>query len=57
MDSLSEMDRNVGPMTKATGVEVVCSPGKEYIWPESTTAQNIAYGETTVDIYLFILII
>ena len=37
-----------------TGVGVMCSPGKGCIGPESTTAQYVAYGETTVCPYLCI---
>ena len=30
----------------------MCSPGKGYVGPECTTAQYVAYGETTVRPYL-----
>ena len=38
----------------ATEVEVMCSPGKGCIGPEITTAQYVAYGETTVYTYPYI---
>ena len=38
----------------ATGVGVTCSPGKGCIGPESTTAQYVAYSETTVHPYFYI---
>jgi len=50
-------NRNAGPTPMATGVGVTCSPGKGCIGPESTTAQYVAYGETTVCTYLYILYI
>ena len=53
---LLESDRNAGPIPMATGVGVTCSPGKGCAGPESTTAQNVAYGETTVHTYLCICI-
>ena len=52
---LSESDRNVGPIPIATEVGVTCSPGKGCIGPESTNAQQVAYGKVTVYPYLYIL--
>ena len=50
-------DRNAGSIPMATGVGVTCSPGKGCIGLESTTAQYVAYCETTVCTYLYILYI
>jgi hypothetical protein len=51
---LPKSDRNAGPIPIPTGAGVTCSPGKGCIGPESTTAQYVAYGETTVHPYLCI---
>jgi hypothetical protein len=52
---LLERDRNVGPIPMATGVGVMYPPGKGCVGPESTPAQYVANGETTVCTYLCIL--
>jgi len=54
---LSERDRYAGPIPMATGVGVMCSPGKGCIGPGSTTTQYVAYDETTLCAYLYILYI
>ncbi len=40
--------------TNSYRIGVTCSPGKGCVGPESTTAQYVAYGETTVRPYLCI---
>ena len=52
---LSEEVRNAGQIPMPTGVGVMSSPGKGCVGPESTTAQYLAYGETTVRPYLCLL--
>ena len=46
--------RNTGPIPMPMGVGVVCSPCKGCVRLESSTAQCVAYGETTVCPYLCI---
>jgi hypothetical protein len=53
---LLERDRNVGPIPMATGVGMMYPPGKGCIGLESTTAQYVAYGESTVRTYPCILL-
>jgi hypothetical protein len=48
--------QDAGPIPMTTGVGVMCSPGEGCAGPESTTAQYVAYNETTVHTYLCMFI-
>ena len=51
---LLKSDRNTGQIPMCMRVGVMCSPGKGCGGLESTTAQYVAYGETTASPYLCI---